>query len=521
MNTRVNQNPKKTSCPKKKKTIGKISKAVCKILLYWIAFTLCLSGLWIARKFGDPSFEQIIYHIKFSSDGLIDVDVALVRSFIRVCLIYPVILSVFIYLYEMFVACVHKKGFTQTTTDLKSIFNASAGKIFASMVTLSNFIFKRNFLIYFLIASSIFFLSKVSFWSYISNRSESNFFDKNYVTPTVIEVPQKKKNLVLIYVESLETTYSNKQIFGKDLLAELNAKTNDAVSFENYEQTSGTGWTIAAIVATQCGIPLRPIMNYDGNQLGESVKQFLPNITCMGDILKKAGYKNIFMGGAALSFAGKGKFLSSHGYDELYGKLEWEAMALDENDFNGWGLSDDVLLNKAKKRLDELEKGDTPFNLTILTLDTHHSDGFISNFCRKKGVHDFAEIVECTSTLLADFLDYIYRRNYIKDTNVVILGDHLAMRNTLYEKLQEEPNRTIFNKFISSEPLEKNREQIYSFAIMPSTLYSMGFRFKNNRLGLGASGFGELDPNFTLNKEKKLNTKLSSYSKRYLDFWKN
>ncbi|MEI6093701.1 MAG: sulfatase-like hydrolase/transferase, partial [bacterium] len=456
------------------------------MLFYWLSFTLCITGFWISKKFGEPSFEQVFYHVQFSLTGLMQADPELVKSFLKNCLIYPVVLALFVYLYEILLNTIRKIGLKRSVL----IFKRTSYKFMRTIFGFSLFFFQKKLPIFFLIGASIFFLSKISFWSYLQDQKRKDLFSENYVEPGQITSPQKKKNLILIYVESLETTYSDDQIFGTDLLTELNAKTKGASSFENYRQTSGTGWTIAAMVSTQCGIPLQPSF-YDANDFGESVKYFLPRATCLGDMLKRAGYKNVFMGGASLLFAGKGKFLKAHGYDELYGKEEWEK--LNQDVFDGWGLHDDLLLNNAKKRLDELEKGPTPFNLTILTVDTHHPNGFLSDFCIKRRASNFTGIVKCTSVLLSDFIEYIYKQNYIKNTTVVILGDHLAMKNEIYEKITKDPNRTIFNKFISSEPLKRNREEFSHFSVLPSVLYSMGFRFKDNRLALGASGFGELD----------------------------
>jgi len=524
MNKRITQLHKKIVSSKKVIALTKFSKVTSKLSLYWLAFALFSSGFWVERHFGQPNFEQVMYHIQFSFRGLVEIDPSLAKSFIRNAFIYPFILAFMVFLYETTIITIHKIGFKQTFDLLKAFFYKYIYKLIEksprTILNISTFLIKKRVLIFLLIGGCAFFLSKVSFWSYLSKRHESAFFNENYIAPKTITPPEKKKNLILIYVESLETTFSDKHLFGEDLLAKLNTKTKDAVSFENYIQTVGTGWTVAGIISSQCGIPLRPI-NYNGNDLGETVKQFLPNITCLGDILKNAGYKNIFMDGASLLFAGKGKFLSTHGYDELYGKEEWENLGENsKQDFNGWGLYDDLLLEKAKKKLKELEKSSTPFNLTILTLDTHHPNGFISNYCKRKGAHNLIEIVRCTSSLLADFIDYLEKQNYTKNTDIVILGDHLSMKNSAYDKILQEPQRRIFNKFISSNTLEKNREDFSHISAMPSILYMMGFRFKNNRLGLGYSGFGELDPNFSSYKDEDHETRLSSYSKIYLDFWK-
>lgn len=338
--------------------------------------------------------------------------------------------------------------------------------------------------------------------------------------PRLISPPPKHKpNLVLIYVESLESGFGDPALMGEDLLAPLNAATQDAYRFNDYEQTTGTGWTIAGIVSTQCGIPLKSHALFDGNQQGEKVKSFLPGARCLGEVLADNGYKNVFLGGASLYFAGKGKFFAQHGYSELYGKEEWSRAG--HKQFNDWGLYDDALFKEAKVKVDALQKSRQPFNLTLLTVDTHPSFGYISPTCAKQGVTDYKGIVHCTAGLVADFVGHLKQRGYLKNTVVVILGDHLSGQTPVEAILAESPKRTIYNRFLTPNKLDQNRDRTFHFGIFPSILYAMGFRFPDNRLGIGASGFGPADPNFTLpNLDAKSFSELTAKtSRKYMEFW--
>ncbi|WP_295990172.1 hypothetical protein [Rugamonas sp.] len=90
---------------------------------------------------------------------------------------------------------------------------------------------------------------------YVTASFGPDYFGANYVPPgSVVLTAAKPKNLVLIYVESLEEGYTEPGAFGRDLLAPLTGL--HGTSFPDYQQAPGTGWTIAAMVATQCGVPL-------------------------------------------------------------------------------------------------------------------------------------------------------------------------------------------------------------------------------------------------------------------------
>ena len=87
--------------------------------------------------------------------------------------------------------------------------------------------------------------------------------------------------------------------------------------------------------------------------------------------LQDLGYRNVFMGGAGLAFAAKGRFFADHGYRERYGKREWLRQGVRPDDMSRWGLYDDDLFERAKVKLKDLHDSGGRFNLTLLTVDTH------------------------------------------------------------------------------------------------------------------------------------------------------
>ena len=126
---------------------------------------------------------------------------------------------------------------------------------------------------------------------------------------------------------------------------------------------------MAALVASQCSVPIKSVTLFERSFQGFYVNNFLDNALCLGDILQAEGYINIFMGGAPISYAGRSNFLTTHGYTEVYGKNDWKDLG--ETQFNDWGLYDDRLIYQAKEKIKHLETQSTPYNLTLLTVDTH------------------------------------------------------------------------------------------------------------------------------------------------------
>ena len=193
-------------------------------------------------------------------------------------------------------------------------------------------------------------------------------------------IPNPKLNLVYIYGESLERTYFDNDAF-PDLTPELGKLKNEGLDFSNTTQLPGTDYTIAGMVASQCGIPL--FAPFEGNA-SASVSSFFPQNICLGDILKNSGYENYFVQGANLRFAGKDVFLKSHGFDYLYGAEELKTTVADPAYRNDWGFYDDTVLDETWKKFEELSQSGKRFSLFALTVDTHHPDGFISRTCQRK-----------------------------------------------------------------------------------------------------------------------------------------
>ena len=272
------------------------------------------------------------------------------------------------------------------------------------------------------------------------------------------------------------------------------------------------------MTATQCGVPLKSVTMFDGNDQGENIKAFLPNAVCLGDILSKFGYRNVYMGGDALSFSGKGKFYQDHHFDEVYGREELKGN-LTQADMNFWGLYDDDLFQKVKAKLKQLHDSRQRFNLTISTIDTHGPDGHFSKWCRQQGVTDFAGIVECTSNQVADFVKFIKQSGYLKDTNIVILGDHLAMENPVYETLEKSPERHVFNTLISRKPFTKNRDAIVHFDMFPTILEFINVHVEGDRLGLGYSAISKSGILPASNEYEEMEEDLLNKSDEYLDLW--
>ena len=310
-------------------------------------------------------------------------------------------------------------------------------------------------------------------------------------------IPQPKLNLVYIYGESLERTYFDNQAF-PDLAPELGALKDDSIDFSHTMQLPGTDYTIAGMVASQCGIPL--FAPFEGNA-SASLSSFFPQNICLGDILKNSGYENYFVQGANLRFAGKDVFLKSHGFDNLYGSEELKATVDDPNYRNDW--------DEAWKKFETLSKEGKRFSLFTLTVDTHHPDGFISRSCSRKRyeiggkANQSFSAVSCSQQNIAEFINRIKASPYFKNTVIVVSSDHLAMKNTAWDYLNKQDRNNLFFILRGDKPQQEVMAQKRNTMDNGATV--LDILGGDNFIGLGRSSLsGESLSTIFLNMKEKV-----------------
>ncbi len=285
----------------------------------------------------------------------------------------------------------------------------------------------------------------------------------------IIQAPNSR-NLVLIYAESLEETYFNEALF-PDLLPQIKNLASEGLWFRDFQQYPGTGWTIGGIVSSQCGVPLLSEMG--GNSVLNEVNNPFSEITCLAEYLKQAGYRNAYVGGASLSFAGKGQFLQDNGYDAVLGLDELPSATA-----HSWGMYDASLFDNARTIFDGLAESAEPFHLAVLTLDTHHPFGTPSPGCASyTGQRSMMlDAVHCADKLITDFIEYIRRSPVGSNTVIAIVSDHLLIQGDMIPTLEQQ-ERTLFFLLLHPDlPSTQHEGPSSHFDIAPTLLDAAGLR---------------------------------------------
>ena len=332
-------------------------------------------------------------------------------------------------------------------------------------------------------------------------RAIADQLDLHPVPPKrVIAAPGK--NLVFVYMESLERQFWSPKLY-PGLTPNLDRLRAQGLDFLGFQTFSGATYTMAGIFASQCGVPLfssafAGLDDFAGNTT--DVQTFHPKIACLGDVLHKAGYTQIYMGGAPIHFSNKGLFFQLHGYDEALGLQQLEAASDGRLPQAGWGLYDSTLFPLALARYRTLEAARKPFNLTLLTLDTHPPDGRPSPDCPRYAAssNSMLQAVHCTDYLVGRFVDALSREPDWKNTIVVIMSDHLMMRNVAEPLFPRNYDRQPALLVLNAGRGER-RAKMYHMDIAPTLLDLLGVRTNatfmagDDRSAPGAAGSGLVD----------------------------
>lgn len=442
------------------------------LLVSFIGFSV----RWGFTTWGDLDIDEIIFQLQAPLEGTGNgmIEDYVVKGILPTVIVFAVFLFVL----------VRMKGLKQ-----KLIFTAVClAAAAAAAVVIKNAVWERL---------------NVDTWM-AGQKNESLLIEENYVDPTKVSLtfPDKKRNLIFIYLESMETTYSDLASggdFEENIIPEL---TEIALENEDFSGDSdklnggvvytGTNNTMAAIFSHSSGIPLKvPI---GANNL-DTQNSFFPNLRTMGDILKDEGYRQMFLIGSSAVFGGRKLYYEDHGEFEIRDyKYALKQGLIPEGYKVWWGYEDEKLFGLAKDALRELAAGDRPFNLTILTADTHFEDGYVCRLCGDEfGDDQYANVIACSSRQVSEFVEWIREQSFYENTTVVLVGDHTTMDKDFLKDIELVNSRRTYTAYINApiEPVLKERRQYCAFDTFPTTLAALGVTIEGDKLGLGTNLFSD------------------------------
>ncbi len=327
---------------------------------------------------------------------------------------------------------------------------------------------------------------------YISGTNAiTDIFDKEYISPQnfKLKFPQSKRNLIVLYLESIESDYANPKISASNLLPNLSKLAEENYTFSGYHQLLYTGTTLSAQFAGMCGAPYKTEIKIQS--LYDSLNYTIPNVICYPEVLRQNNYNTYFIQSGSLDFAYTRQLINQHGfpyaegYDELIAATD-NASVITGND---WGIRDRELYRLAQQKIEKLANQHKPFLITIATIDTHEPTTFLDPKCTSQ-YGDKRDVIVCADQMAADFIRWIQKQDFYPQTTIVVLGDHTVIgRNSVYPNHQD---RKIFNMIINPVPgFASQPHRWTTLDVAPTILEALGI--ENQGWGLGRS-LGQKEP---------------------------
>lgn len=345
-------------------------------------------------------------------------------------------------------------------------------------------------------------MGNFGFYEYISfQMSNSTFYDDNFIAAKDVKIsfPEEKQNLIYIFVESLETAVASKKNGGNKERSYIPKLEELAMNNTNFSNTSklggplqvvGTDYTVAGLVSQTAGINMK-VDIYGNNYAGYSSS--FGGVENLGDILNKNGYKNYMMMGSAAKFGGRDEYFEQHGDYEIFDLLAARESGKLPKDYRvWWGFEDLKLFDFAKEKLLEISKNEEPFNFSMLTADTHFQDGYVEKDCPKPFENQYANVYYCSDRMISEFVEWVRKQDFYKNTTIVVVGDHLTMQRGFADD-NEGYERSVFNLYINPRVTATNMKN-RSFATMdlfPTTLAALGVKIEGDRLSIGTNLFSD------------------------------
>ncbi len=337
----------------------------------------------------------------------------------------------------------------------------------------------------------------------------SHFIAQNYTDAKTANVtfPEKKRNLIHIYLESMENSFLSKDLGGnmdENLLPYLTELAYEGTVFSDNDgyfggalRATGADWSVASMVNQTSGLPqIAPgYKNYYGAE-----GKYFPGAYTLGDMLEKEGYEQTVMFGATARFAKLQHYYHSHGnwkvFDYDYAKAEGY---IPEDYKVFWGFEDEKLFDFAKEEIIRMYETGKPFNFTMETADTHYPNGYMTDEDEQPFDNAYACALWNSDRRVVEFVNWIKEQPFYENTTVVLIGDHLSMAGDFFEYygFDDSYTRTQFNLILNPDPsvLEEldttktTNRRWANWDYFPTIVASLGGKFEGNRLGIGTNLF--------------------------------
>lgn len=281
---------------------------------------------------------------------------------------------------------------------------------------------------------------------------------------------QKKKNIVIIFMESMSANLMESFGNKKHLTPFIDSIFNNSLSFSNI-YSSGIH-TNHGLYSTLYSFPV--IMKR--NAMKGSV---IPKYSGLPTVLKENGYYNLFFMTHESQYDNMNAFLRTNGFDEIYAQENYPS----EKIANSFGVQDDFLYSYAIPVLNKQAETESPFMAVLLSVSNHPPYIVPEYFkARSKEIQD--QIVEYADWSVKQFFNAASKEPWFNNTVFILLGDHGKLVGSPECEVPQSYNH-IPLMFYGKDIVPQNNVSFGNqIDIAPTLLGMLGIEYTQNNFGI-------------------------------------
>lgn len=316
--------------------------------------------------------------------------------------------------------------------------------------------------------SSLFGYEEAStkFIEYFTDEEQDKYKEKNKYTNVL-----NGYNIVFIHMEGIETYLMNLKFNGKEVTPNINKLAKEGMFFKKfYPQisigtSSDTEFTLlTSLMPAQSGAVFTSYFNREYITLPK--------------LLKEKGYKTFSMHGNYASMWNRSNVHPLLGYDDMYFE---DKFVYDDQDIINLGINDKLFFKQAVPILEEVERNNTNYMGTVITLSNHSPFTFLdkygefdfsttykdcsiedptkcedkkTNYLYETAVGNYIMSSHYADEALGEFFNYINNSEYFQNTVFILYGDHDA-------KLTRSEVNYLYNYDYKTGELKKEEDPTY------------------------------------------------------------
>lgn len=242
---------------------------------------------------------------------------------------------------------------------------------------------------------------------------------KNIEGSKILRGEAKGKNIIVIQVEALQQFVINRAVEGREITPNLNQWIKESAYFNNFFCQVSSGGTSDAEFMLNSSLYPAPF--------GSAYYLYSANTySSIPKLIKDNGYSTAAFHGYKGTYWNRDVMYKAFGFDNFFSERDYKPVSV-----VGLGLSDKAFFNQSIEKLKNLQK---PYYSFFITLSSHYpyedKAGYVdfpSGRFKNTLLGDYLSAIHYADEALGEFLKALEAEGMLKDSLVIIYGDHNAI----------------------------------------------------------------------------------------------